>query len=238
MNVLVTGGASGLGEAITRAFCKTQKYFVHFTFNSSKEKAKTLEHEFTNCKSFFCDFKNPEMILELQGSMEKMNLDILINNAYSGKFIENYFHKTPAQHFENDFQINVLPTIKITQTAIEHFRKKKSGIILTVLTSALDGIPPLGASSYLGVKAYLAEMVKVWAAENSKFNIISKAISPSLMLTAMTDTLDERMIEQIRENTPNKKLLTTQETAEKILSLCHNPTTNGNGQNLFLKPGY
>jgi len=217
MNILITGGASGLGEAITRNFAKDSDNKVYFTFHASDEKAKAIENDFPNAAGLRCNFKNAEDVASLQSKLSELNLDVLINNAYSGEPIKTYFHKIDADVFATEFQDNLIPTIKITQAAIASFRKKKSGKIITVLTSFLLNTPPTGSAVYLANKAYLASLVKTWATENGKYNITSNSISPSFMLSGLTKDVDERVIEQMVESHPLKKLLTLQETADAVL---------------------
>ncbi|WP_298222749.1 SDR family oxidoreductase [Flavobacterium sp.] len=236
MNILITGGASGLGEAITRNFAKDSSNKVYFTFNASDEKAKAIENDFPNAAGLRCNFKNAEDVVSLQSKLSELNLDVLINNAYSGEPIKTYFHKIDADVFATEFQDNLIPTIKITQAAIASFRKKKSGKIITVLTSFLLNTPPTGSAVYLANKAYLASLVKTWATENGKYNITSNSISPSFMLSGLTKDVDERVIEQMVENHPLKKLLTLQETADTVLFMA-SATSHMNGLDIVLNAG-
>ena len=219
MNILVTGGASGLGEAITRVLAKDAKNTIYFTFSNSKVNAKEIESDFGNAKSIKCDFKEESEVTTLVNKIDNLNIDVLINNAYTGVAIKTYFHKIDEQDFFADFVNNVIPTIRITQAVIAHFRKKKSGKIITILTSFLINSPPLGASCYVANKAYLGSLVRSWANENIKFNITSNAVSPSFMQTNLTSDVDERIIEQMISNHPLKNLLTVEEVAETVLFL-------------------
>jgi len=219
MNILITGGASGLGEAITRILARDSKNIVYFTYASSELNAKKIESVFSNAVSIKCDFRDTESIISLTDRISQIDLDILINNAYSGKPIDTYFHKINKDDFSIEFMFNTIPTILITQAAIIHFRKKKKGKIITILTSFLLNYPPIGSSNYVANKAYLASLVKSWSNENSKFNITSNSVSPSFMQTRFTSEVDERIIEQMISNHPLKKLLTVEEVAETVLFL-------------------
>lgn len=216
MNILITGGASGLGEAITRKLAANTTNEVYFTYSKSAEKAKTLESEFQNVHAICCDFNDATAVASLKEQMVLIQPDALINNAYSGTFIGTYFHKTDAADFLAEFQLNVLVPLDITQTAINLFRKKKFGKIVTILTSALIGNPPMGTSMYVANKAYLQKMAMVWAAENARFNITSNCISPAFMQTDFTASVDERLVEQIVENHPLKKLLQPEDVAHAV----------------------
>lgn len=223
MNILITGGASGLGEAITRALAKDPANTVYFTFSKSEANAEQIATDFTNTVPIKCDFKDPASVGSLKARISGLDPDVLINNAYSGKPIKTYFHKIPEDDFSSEFYCNVMPTILLAQAAINHFRKKKSGKIITILTSFLLNVPPIGSSVYVANKAYMASLVKSWATENIKFNITSNSVSPSFMQTNFTADVDERIIEQIKEAHPLKKILTVAEVAEAVLFLVQAP---------------
>jgi 3-oxoacyl-[acyl-carrier protein] reductase len=233
MNILITGGASGLGEAITRKLAKNKENIIYFTYSKSEEKASILTSEFTNTISVKCDFKNEEDLERLLSDIPKFNLDVLVNNAYTGSFLTTYFHKIDLINFENEFLNDVIPTIRITQSVISEFRKKKSGKIITVLTSALLNTPPIGSSIYLANKSCLEEMTKVWAIENGRFNITSNSISPSMMETGITQSIDERIIDQLKGNHPLKRFVSTDEVADSVDYLT-TVSTHMNGVNIVI----
>ena len=236
MIVLITGGAAGLGESITRRLAQEANSKIYFTYSNSDANAKTIVSEFNNVFSIKCDFRNLEEVNSLQNKIAEINIDVLINNAYLGTFIDKYFHKTDSIDFLSNFKENIIPTILITQSALTLFRKKKCGKIITVLTSALVNTPPIGSSVYIANKAYLEELTKIWAVENIKFNITSNSVSPSFMITNLTNNTDERIIEQIIETHPLKKLLSTNEVADTISFLCH-ASEQINGINIVLNAG-
>ena len=236
MNILVIGGASGLGEAITILLAKSKENRVYFTYNKSTEKAANIELEFKNTFSIKCDFSNGDELKLLLDKIETMELEVLINNAYCSRINQNYFHKIYSKESMNDFVQNIIPTVSITQEVIKIFRKKKAGKIITILTSALVNAPPLGYSVYVANKAYLEQLTKVWAIENSKFNITSNSISPSFMQTAINDQVHERIVEEIINSHPQKKLLSTNEVAETV-SFLISASSHINGVNVLINAG-
>ncbi len=236
MKILITGGASGLGESITRRLASVPGNTVYFTYHSSEQQARQLEHEWSNCRGISCNFQDQEAMAALLAFVEQADLDVLIHNAFATENIQKHFHKLDPGVFSAHFSANILPVLQLTQRAILQFRKKKFGKIISLLTSALVDTPPLGWSEYVAGKAYLASMSKSWAAENSAFNITSNAISPAFMLTRLTAGTDERIQQQLTQSHPLKRLLTPDEVADTVqyLTTCSQQI---NGINLIINAG-
>lgn len=233
MKILITGGASGLGEALTKKLSQIPGAKVLFTYCHSVEKARELEKSNKNATGIECDFTKPEHLSSLIALMNKEDIDVLINNALASGLDKNYFHKVSDESFMNGFGKNILPVIIITKEAIKIFRKKEKGKIITILTSALANKPVVGLSRYIAEKAYLLSLSKSWASENAAFNITSNCVSPSFVQTALVADTDERIIEQMQNAHPLKKLLNASEVAEAVEFLCVS-TQQINGINLLI----
>ena len=231
-NILVTGGASGLGEAIVKQ--AAGKYNVNFTYSLSKSNAEKLA-ENKNVKAIHCDFTYPKSIDQLVAQLPTLNLDGIIFNAMTG-FERKHFHKISADDFNKSFQENVISTIKLAQAAIKFFRKKKSGKIITVLSAAIQTHPAIGWSEYLAQKSYLKSLAKSWAAENSKHGIQSNMVSPGFMLTSIHGDIDEREIEQIRSVNPTGEILKVEQVAKTVQFLLESDTSI-NGVDMLINSG-
>jgi NAD(P)-dependent dehydrogenase (short-subunit alcohol dehydrogenase family) len=220
MNILITGGSAGLGKATVELLASDKTNRVYFTYNYHQDDAFIIQDTFSNVSALKVDFTNDEHIASLIEKMRLMDLDVLINNAYVGLPQSGYFHKIGIKEFVNSFQSNLIPTIQISQEAILIFRKKKYGKIINVLSSYLLNLPPIGFSIYVGNKAYLWELSKVWNKEYARYNITSNCIAPEYMKTNFAE-VDERILEQMQIEHPLKRLLTPEETAEVIRFILH-----------------
>jgi len=236
MNILITGGSSGLGKAMVEKFSSNPDNLVYFTYNTNITTACSIVKEKTNVFAKQCDFSSENSIADLLNSIGGWDLDVLINNAYSGNPQGNHFHKESPDSFTESFLLNIIPTIRITQKTIETFRKKKSGKIITILSSALLNQPPTGYSLYSANKAYMAQLAKSWSKEYIRYGITSNCISPNFMLTDLTKNTDDRIVEHMTEEHPLKKLLVPEEVAECAEFLVY-ASNQVNGVNIPLNAG-
>ena len=232
MTILITGGVSGLGEGITRTLAADPSSKLIVTYNRSGEKAAELARAFANIRVVKCDFSQPAELDQLLALIEQENIDVLVNNAFTG-LRKEHFHKSTEAAFLQSFTDNVLSTVKITQKAIGVFRKKNFGKIITILSSAIINKPPTGWSIYVAEKNYLHSLAKSWAVENARFNVTSNTVSPSFMLTDLNKGTDERILEDARMKLPLKKFLTPEETAEAVQFLV-NCSQQINGNNIVI----
>ena len=226
MNILLTGGASGLGLEIFERMSKAGHSII-FTYNESSEQANKNEIQYPNSKKIKCNFKDSESVDEFVKKIQDLDIDVLINNALP-MLNAVQFQKTAIDSLSESFNSTVIPVLKISQACITNFRKKKSGRIISILTAYLINKPPIGYSEYVANKAYLQSMSKTWANENSKFGIIVNCISPSIMRTPLNKDVDERLLENLEMANPFRRLLTPSEVAEFVeFLISSSPHLNG-----------
>ena len=236
MNILITGGSSGLGKFILEHFAKDLANTIFFTYCNSKEAAEVIEKESSKSKKIHCDFNNQDSISSLCDFILNEHLDVVINNAYVGYQIK-HFHKFKPAEYAESFMQNVSPTVQILQSAVSNFRKKKKGKILNILSSVTKDSAVMGYSVYSAEKKYLEAISNSIALENSKFNIQCNCLSPSFLETSFNSNIDDRVIEQMKLSAPQKKFLTNSEVAVTVLDIINNNSIYFNGQNIHLNAG-
>jgi 2-keto-3-deoxy-L-fuconate dehydrogenase len=98
---LVTGGASGIGEAVSRVF--TDAGAAVYIADIDVEKATTLAAELPGATPVQCDITNEESVAEAFGTVPE--LDVLINNAGIG--LVGGVEETGLADFQRVFRVNV-----------------------------------------------------------------------------------------------------------------------------------
>lgn len=217
MNILITGGTSGLGKATVELLVKHghRIWTSYLATDEYTNVANEMMAKYENVKAIPLNFCEDDSVDSFCGQLKEWDIDVLVNCTYVGKPQTSYFHKINPDEFLKAFQYNIIPTVKITQAALEVMKKKKYGKIINIITEAIIGLPPMGYTLYAANKAYLMELSNVWNTEYVGYNITSNCILPAYMQTKFAE-VDGRILEQMEKKHPLKKLLTPEDVANVV----------------------
>lgn len=218
MNILITGGTSGLGRAIIDELASQADNDIFFTYCHNAELAREIEARYPSSRGLKADFTDADSIHELSCQLSEETVDVLIHNAYSGDPVGTHFHKTAPDNFRTAFEHNIMPFIEITQACLPGMRKRRFGKIITILTSYLIDVPPTGFSVYTATKAYLRQLSKSICREYGRYNVVSNCLLPEFMPTGFGH-VEDFQLDQLKAAHPLKHLLQPKEVAEIVVSL-------------------
>jgi len=225
-NVLITGGSSGIGEAMVKAFAE-QGYAVWFTYRSGKNRAENLVKILSqfSVTALELDQSKPESITELLRQLPG-KIDILINNAAVGTRTVEKIAKTEDSQDMAFFQVNAIGPLWLTMKILPTMKKDGSGKIIFV-SSVDGGVTHFPKARYADgmSKAALTHFVKQLAAELVSDPIDIYAICPGATETPMfTASTLAKLSDQERQNflssLPGKRLIDPDEIARLALFLC------------------
>ena len=200
MNILVTGGSKGIGKELVNYLLENNSNRVFYTYNRTAPAILK-----SNCEALKVDFENNEDVELLIGKLDKLEIDILINNYHTG-YKQGHAHKLKTSELDCGLASNIFPTIHLTNALITKFRKRKAGTVITILTSAIDNFPT-GCVQYIAEKRYLWAFVDAWKNENSAFGINSVAIYPEFINTDIHKDLPDFLKNTFNENNAMQNVL-------------------------------
>lgn len=217
MNVLVTGGSGGIGEAVCRKFFK-EGHKVIIGYCQSEEKARTLAKEI-NGFAVKADVKNQDEVREMFGFAHNVcgKIDILINNA-GVALKQGLFFDVTEEEFDKVFTINVKGTFNCCKYAVHDMLQSGKGSIINV--SSIWGI--YGGSCeavYSASKGAINAFTLALSQELESASITVNAVAPGMVDTAMNSHLTKDEIEEFVRSTERGRMITPEEVAEKVYSL-------------------
>jgi NAD(P)-dependent dehydrogenase (short-subunit alcohol dehydrogenase family) len=184
--VVVTGGSSGLGEAMSIAAAAAgAKVAVNYSRHADKAKAVVAKIQAAGGEAFAikADVSKPKAAAMLFAAVEKRwgGIDVLINNAgIDGKRALAW--KADFEDWNKVMEINLTGAFLCAAEALKRMVPKKRGVILNV-TSVHEIIPWSGFSAYAASKAGVAMMTKTLAQEAAPYGIRVLAIAPGAIRT-------------------------------------------------------
>lgn len=217
---IVTGGASGLGLAMTRKFVEAGIRTIMIG-----RKAEVLQATAAELGKL-CGYK----VLDLQqldaipACIEEIattygQIDILINNA--GINMKKDFLEVTDQEFYNIIQTNVLSVFSISREVSKVMAKQGAGAIVNISSMAAQyGIPKVIA--YTAAKSAIEGMTKAMAVELSPLGIRVNCIAPGFIKTAMSSKAldnDPERKNKVLSRTPMGHLGLPEDVADTALYL-------------------
>ncbi len=187
---IVTGGGSGIGEAIARAFAR-EGAKVAITGRRKEELervVKNIEHQGGHALALQGSVTSePDVRQAIDDTVRIFGrLDILVNNA-GNLFHAGPLHETPDQIWDETFDLFMKGPFRFIRSAIPHMLKQGGGSILNISTvGALKAIPNFEAHAYQAAKAGLVMLTKTVAVHYAKQHIRCNCVCPGGVVTPGT----------------------------------------------------
>jgi len=230
-NVIVTGGAKGLGKAITEDLLSCGAKVIVFDIDQS---ALEQFEKRDNLLTIECDInKEKEIEKALTKAVEQFGkIHVLINNAgilYSEPLInitaKEKRHSLPTWQKVIDINLTA-PFVLGSYVAEQMIMGRTKGVIVNI--SSISARGNAGQSAYSAAKAGLESMTKVWAKELGSFGIRSVAIAPGFMDTESTHSaVTQDVLEHVKKETPIKRLGKAEDISNAVKFAIENEYLNG-----------
>lgn len=232
---IVTGGASGLGEAtVKRLISEGCKVVIA---DLQEERGKALVDSFGSEKSLFvktnvADEASVQNLIDK--TIEKFGgFQIVINSAgvfHNGSILSK---KCTSKDFLRLLSINVVGTFNVSKAAATHMVKQPTlndkgerGVIITVASVAgFEG--QSGQTIYGGTKGAILGMTLPMARDLGKFGVRVVTVAPGPFYTPMGDQIDPKFIDAFNKATPLGRLGDPVEFADICVSACRNSYLTG-----------
>lgn len=186
--VIITGGASGIGEAGTRLFAQYGAEVIMFDVNETA--GKNLEEELLSKgkKVWFIktDISSEDCVKKTFDKVKERydKIDVLYNNAsvyLGGK--DTCIDEVDSDIWNKVLSINLNGMYYCSKYAIPMMKRKGGAIINTASSAGVVGIP--NSSAYTASKGATVTLTRNMAVDYGKYNIRTNCIAPAAIETAM-----------------------------------------------------
>lgn len=176
-SVVVTGGAGGLGSAVTQTLL-ADGWQVVVPYRDERELERVEQHEQLELveADLFEPLAAAAVIARAAG-----RVDALVN-LVGGYEAAGRIHETPIEDFERQFRLNLRATYLMCHAALPRMLDQGAGSIVCVSTRAVLR-PFAGAAGYIASKAAVLAFVDALAVEYTKDGVRTNAILPSVIDT-------------------------------------------------------
>ncbi len=233
---IVTGGAQGIGKAIVQRLIK-DGYFSVIADISEKEWTGSVDYLGKEKSRFIkCDISNEDDVKELFSKVlsERKGVDAVINNA--GIIRDNIIWKMSKEDFDTVVDVNLKGTWLMCREAAKVMREQKHGRIVNISSRAWLG-NNRGQSNYTASKAGIVGLTRVLALELGKYNVNVNAVAPGLIDTPLTQDLPEKIIGQLIEAQPTRRMGKPEDIANAVAFLLSGESDFITGQIIHVDGG-
>lgn len=216
---LITGGASGIGEATARVFAKAGARVIVVDLDGKR--ATTVAGEIGNATSAGCDIADPDKVDALFRSVSQ--LDILVNCAGIG-LVGNVV-ETEIADFQKLFRVNVEGTFLATKAAVPLLIASHGCVLNIGSVAGLVGVKRRFA--YCATKGAVIAMTRQLAVDyptEFRANCIAPGTIDSPFVEGYLEKYHrhekERMRAELNQRQPIGRMGTPEEIANLALYIC------------------
>jgi len=232
---LVTGGASGIGAAISRRLAAEGADVVIGDLNLDGAGAVAAEIGATPAS---LDVTDPESAAAL--AAEHGPFAILINNAGIDEF--GFFADTDPGQWQRVTAVNLFGVFACTHAVLPGMQEAGYGRIVSIASEA-GRVGSKGSAVYSAAKGGVISFMKVIAREGARFGITANSIAPGpietpLLMGALEfGELGEKIIENMKAGTQLRRLGKPEEVAAAVAFLASDDSSYVTGETLGVSGG-
>lgn len=210
---IVTGGADGLGLALTKRLVQEDAFVA--VFDMAGEKLKSVQALLgQSVATFEVDVTNESVVRAAVAKLieAKGRIDILVNCAGITGKTGVKSDQVALEDFDRVMALNVRGLFIVFQAVINHMLKRNYGRILHIASiSGKEGNTEMLA--YSVSKAAVIGMAKVQGKEFAQTGVTVNALAPAVIRTAMVEALPSEQVKYMTDKIPMNRCGTLEEFA-------------------------
>lgn len=242
--VLVTGGARGLGAAISEAFLAAGATVI-VNYHRSQDAAEQLAARHTDrALAVGADVRDPAQVRDLVARAEshfRAPITTLVNNAlmdfsFNGDARPKADELT-AEQLTAQFVGSVRAPVDLIQAVLPSMRRAGGGRVVNIGTNLFQ-YPVVPYHDYTAAKAALLSITRTFADDLGPDGINVNMVSGGLLRTTdASAATPDAVFDAIAAGTPLRRVTTPAELADTVLFLASPWARGVTGQNLIVDGG-
>jgi 3-oxoacyl-[acyl-carrier protein] reductase len=226
---IVTGGAQGIGFATVKKF--VEEGAVVALCDVRQEGIDRAVHDLSAngaVTGYVVDVTRRDQVDAMVSSVKGKHgrIDVLVNNA--GITLDARLQKMTDDQFDKVIAVNLKGTYNCAQAVVDTMVSQGAGVILNA--SSVVGIyGNFGQTNYAATKFGVIGFVKTWARELGPKGVRCNAVAPGFVATTILSTIPQKVLEQMTERVPLRRLGTPEDIANVYAFLASDEASYING---------
>jgi len=238
---IVTGGARGIGFAITRGLASSGALVVIADINSdgAEKAAAAVRAEGFQAQSITVDVTKRNSVQDMVAQTVERSgqIDILVNCA--GIILRKPIEEVTDEEWDSILDVNLRGVFLCSQVAGREMIKRKQGKIINI-SSNIAQVLQHGRGIYAVSKAGVSHLTKVMALEWAPYHVNVNAIAPAPTMTDLNKKFFDEHPEDYQErlrSIPMGRLGDPQDYVGMAIFLASKASDFVTGQTLFVDGG-
>jgi NAD(P)-dependent dehydrogenase (short-subunit alcohol dehydrogenase family) len=240
--VLVTGGNSGIGEAMALAFADAgANVAINYVTNqpAAKKLVQAIEAKGRKALALEANVANEQEVARMFGELDRAfgGIDVLLDNAgIDGKRMLSFDAEEPD--ISRVVDINVLGAFYCAREALKRMVPQKSGVVLFT-SSVHQRIAWSGHAAYVATKAAVEMMMKTMAQEAGPYGVRVLSVAPGAVATPINAAVlnDKAWQADLQRKVPLKRIGQPEEIASVALFLASDKASYITATTVFVDGG-
>ncbi len=238
-NILVTGGARGIGKAISTSLARCgAQVFATYVQNdaAAQDFVGSLQSKGLAAKAFKMDVRDAKQVDDLVSMLESEfgKIDVLVNNA--GIVKDDLILGMDDSAWNDVLATNLSGNFHVTRAVVRLMVRKRSGHIINI-SSVAASRPGRGQVNYAATKGGVETMTKALAVELAPRNIRVNCIAPGVITTEMSQDVRDAAGEQILEKILLKRFGNPEDIANFVSFLASDLSSYMTGEVIHVDGG-